>query len=230
MEREGRHVWKVGLFVAVGLLVTAGIVLAIRDWRLLRSGYEIHVYFDSAAGLLAGAPVKFAGVGVGEVENIQIVREGSSPPSTHVKLDLWLPEGLKIRDDDQVLIGMLGLLGQKYVEILPGPGKGRILKAGDTLVGAGTVSELELTQRFAHVLTQLEAALDSANMLVTDPKILQQAENLARRLDQTTQQAEALMQQWRSVGEKSSSLVDEVRQWAPFVALGAALLIYLVAR
>ncbi len=237
MEREARLVWKVGLFVAVGLFATAVIILAIRDWRILRAGYEIRVLFDSAGGLLVGAPVKFAGVEVGEVVKIRIVSEGSSSPLARVELSLWLPDGLTVRSDDRVLIAMLGLLGEKYVEILPGPGSGRILQAGDVLEGAGVVSQLEFTQQFTHVLTRLEEMLNAASALVSDPQIsqrikstLEQAENLTKRLDKTTQQAEVLMRQWQQVGEKSSIAIDDLRQWAPWLALGMALLIYLVTR
>jgi phospholipid/cholesterol/gamma-HCH transport system substrate-binding protein len=235
MDKEVYTVWKVGLFVVLGLVVTAAIVLAVRDWRWLRSGYEIRVLFDSVGGLLVGAPVKFAGVQVGEVASIRIVREGAS--ATPVELRLWLPQEVEIREDDRVLIGMLGLLGEKYVEILPGAGKGRSLQGGDALVGAGTVSELELAQRFTHVLAQLEEALSSANALLTDPRIsqrfestLEQAERLTRRLDQTTQQAEELIRQWQSLGAKGSSFMDDVRQWAVVMALGAALFVLLLSQ
>lgn len=237
MEIEARRAWKVGLFVVLGLLVITGTVLAIRDWRMFQTGYEVRVYFESAGGLVAGAPVKFAGVDVGEVKTIRITREVISSSSTQVELRLWLPEGLVIRTDDQVLIGMLGLLGEKYVEILPGPGQGRVLKAGEALIGAGTVSELQLTQQLAHVLSQLEEMLNSANTFVSDPQIaqrigatLEKAENLTQRLDQTTQQAEALIRQWQSVGEKGSSLMDDLRQWAPWIAVGVALFIFLATR
>lgn len=237
MEQETRLVWKVGLFVVIGLFATAVVVVAIRDWRILRAGYEIRVLFDSAGGLLRGAPVKFAGVDVGEVVNIRLVSEGSSSPLARVELSLWLPNGLMVRSDDRVLIGMLGLLGEKYVEILPGPGSGRILQAGDVLEGAGVVSELEFTQQFTHVLTQLEETLNAASALVNDPQIaqrikstLEQAGSLTKRLDETTQQAEALIRQWQRVGQKSSTAIDDLRQWAPWLVLGMALLIYLVTR
>jgi phospholipid/cholesterol/gamma-HCH transport system substrate-binding protein len=223
--------------VVLGLLVTSGIVLMIRVWRVFQSGYEIRVYFETAGGLVAGAPVKFAGVEVGEVKDIRIIRGVTASASTQVELRLWLPEGLAIRADDQVLIGMLGLLGEKYVEILPGLGQGRVLKEGDALVGAGAVSELELTQRLARVLSQLEETLTAANRVVNDFKITQrwestlaQAEGLTKRLDQTAQQAEVLIRQWRRVGEQGSSFIEDARRWAPVIAIGIALFIYLATR
>jgi phospholipid/cholesterol/gamma-HCH transport system substrate-binding protein len=234
MERDPRVIWKVGLFVALGLLVSIVLVFAIRDWWVLRAGYEINVLFESASGIVVGAPVKFAGVEVGEVKHIRIVRSGTSPSSTLVEISLRLPEGFEIRSDDRALIAMLGLLGEKYVEILPGPGEGRVLNPGETLIGVGTISELELAQQLTHLLLRLEETLDAADALLGDPKVrerlnstLERAERLTRQLDQTIRQAEGLMHEWQAVGKKSASLIDDMRRWAP-LALAVALLLLLI--
>jgi len=235
MERDPGVIWKVGLFVALGLMAGVVLVFTIRDWQVLRAGYEIRVLFESASGIVVGAPVKFAGVEVGEVRSIRIIRSDMPPASTMVELSLRLPKGLEIRSDDRAFIAMLGLLGEKYVEILPGPGEGEVLKPGEMLIGAGTISELELAQRLISMLSQLEGTLKAADALMGDPRVhrrldstLERAEGLIRRLDQAIQQAEGLMDEWQKVGKKSASILNDLRRWAPILALGAAAFLILM--
>jgi len=225
--------WEVGVFVAVGLVILVVIVFAIRDWRIFRSGYEIRVLVDSASGLLVGAPVKFAGVEVGEVKAIRIIRDHPSA-SDRVELTLWLPKGLEVRRDDRVAIGMLGLLGEKYVEILPGPGSGEVLKPGEALTSTEILSELELTQKLNRLLIRLERVLAAADTLARNPETLQhiesaleRTEHLTERLDQAIETAEALMREWQAVGEKSRLMLDEMRHWGPLVLLGVGAVLLL---
>jgi phospholipid/cholesterol/gamma-HCH transport system substrate-binding protein len=229
MERQTSSIWKVGLFLAVGLALTAVIFFAIGDWRVLRSGYEIRVLFDSASGLLVGAPVKYAGVEVGEVRRIRIAYVGADG-RPQAEVTLWLPAGVKVRVDDQVWIGMLGLLGEKYVEITPGPGEGRPLKPRETFAGAGAISELQIAQQLTHVLLDAQKTIDRVNAAVDEAqlsgqieKTLRRAERLTQRLDEMAERVEAVLGEWQAVGERSNALLEDTRRWAPYVMLGAAL-------
>jgi len=196
---------------------------------VLRSGYEIRVLFDAASGLLVGAPVKYAGVEVGEVRRIRIASAGlAGRPQAEVTL--WLPAGVQVRVDDQVWIGMLGLLGEKYVEIMPGPGEGRFLRTRESLAGAGAISELQIAQQLTHVLLDAQKTIDRVNAVVDEAQrsgrldeALRRADQLARRLDRAAQQAEAFLGEWRAVGGQSNALLEDLRRWAPYIALGAAL-------
>ena len=213
--------FKVGIFVFLALVTLLVLVFKTGDFYM-KPGYTARFIFDFVSGVDKGSPVRLAGVNVGEVTGIQIIRNAAG--ATQAEVTARIDQGISIEEDADVRINTLGLLGEKYVEILPGPGQGRVLKAGEGLMGAGAVSELQLTQQFARVLSQFEATLNSANTFVGDPRIaqrigstLENAENLTQRLDQATQQAETLIRQWQSVGEKGSSLMDDMRQWAPWI-------------
>lgn len=228
MEETRTSAGRVGLFVLIGLALMIAVVFTLTDWQALRRGYTLDVAFDSASGLSAGAPVHYAGVAVGHVQNIRIVRDDNGPA---VRLRIWLPDDIEVRADDQVFIGLLGLLGEKYVAIEPGPGEGERLAAGATIDGTEAISELEIARRLNRILTDAEGVVQEANNLITDRVLIDQLRSVANRTEQVTNdleetqaRADALMSEWQRVGEQSAQILDTLRQWGPFVAAGAVIL------
>ncbi len=227
METNRGLALKAGLFVIAGLLLAAVIIFGIEGWQIFRPGYQIDLVFESASGVLKGAPVKFAGVEVGEVSEIAVARdEGSRAPKVQVKV--WLPAHLKLRSDDEAWIGILGLLGEKYVEILAGPGSGAILKPGDALIGAGVVSELEFTQSVTETITKLDGLLQTGQKMLSETQLpdritatLEQAAELTEQLKTTAQEADQLLGQLQSATTDASKALKNFQRWAPWIVLGA---------
>jgi phospholipid/cholesterol/gamma-HCH transport system substrate-binding protein len=120
MSREAR----VGIFVLLGLIVLTFFTFKVSKWGLIaEKGYRLTVDFDSAAGLEPKSDVKMAGVPIGKVEEIQLV-------GNRARLVLRIREGIRIPIDSVGTIQTQGLLGEKYVEILPGKDTQRNLPAG----------------------------------------------------------------------------------------------------
>ncbi len=110
---------KVGIFVFIGMVILVIFILSIGGFKTWSSGYRINVNFNFVNGVKVGAPVRFAGVDVGEVKKIKlefIPEENRS----NVCLMIWVRDVIKIPADSSVWVNTLGLLGEKYVEIIPG--------------------------------------------------------------------------------------------------------------
>jgi phospholipid/cholesterol/gamma-HCH transport system substrate-binding protein len=115
MSREA----KVGIFVLIGILVLTFFTLRISRWGGFGArGYTITVDFDSAAGLQPKADVRMAGVPIGRVEEIGLVGH-------RARLVLRIDEGIVIPVDAAATVRSMGLLGEKYVEIVPGAEAGQ---------------------------------------------------------------------------------------------------------
>ncbi len=245
MERSGSLAWKTGLFVILGLVFVTIILLTIRNPRLLQEGYEVQVRLDSANGLLIGTPVKFSGVDVGEVRMIDIL-PGTKAGEPTIELTLWVIQELQLYQDDQVLIGLLGILGEKYIEILPGPNRDQVLQPNEVLIATKPVTEAQMTHQLSETLDEFKEALVMVNEFEIDLQpwlalkdqveaSLQQATPLISELEATTDKAEALMQQWQTVGEEAvvfmnqaEGLIEDVKQWGPFAVIGFGVLMGLL--
>lgn len=173
---------KVGIFILIGIAILFVIVFSIGDINISRSGYHVKVLFNFACGIGPSAPVRLAGVGVGQVQGIRIVRDEKAK-TTKAELTAWINDGAKIENDSQITINTLGLLGEKYLEIFPGtPGK-PVLKNNDTIVGKDPVPMEKITENLANLSESVKCIVDkikngegTVGKLITDDSIYKNLE------------------------------------------------------
>jgi phospholipid/cholesterol/gamma-HCH transport system substrate-binding protein len=119
MPRESDLEMKVGVFVVAAIVCLVAFVFSISDFSVFKKGDELKVMFRYANGLKKGSPVRVAGVDAGHIRAITVLRDAATRQSD-VSVDAWLEEGHPVPVDSRFLINQLGLLGEKYLEILPG--------------------------------------------------------------------------------------------------------------
>lgn len=123
--------WSVGAFILMGML--CAIVLAFASTnsaeQLGGGGYELKARFANLGELKPRAPVKIAGVKVGEVTAVELdpVRYDAV-----VTLRLSAAAG-ELPADSSAGIFTSGLLGERYVGITPG-GDPEVLAPGDEIL------------------------------------------------------------------------------------------------
>jgi len=149
---------KVGLFVFVGLVILTIFILSIGGFKTWSSGYNINLDFSFVNGVKVGAPVSFAGVEVGEVKSIDLEFIPEQNRS-NIRLKVWIKELIKIPADSSVWVNTLGLLGEKYVEIIPGKDYANLLKNGQSLTGVDPLPMHEIFNRAENILRNLDDGL-----------------------------------------------------------------------
>jgi phospholipid/cholesterol/gamma-HCH transport system substrate-binding protein len=119
---------KVGLFVLVALIILGYMSFRVGEQGFgIKKGYPVKVVFDNATGLKKDASVQIAGVEVGRVEDISL-KDGKAQVTLRI-----LPD-VKLEKDVKAKIKAYGLLGDKYVDLMPGtPGEGHIAAGGDII-------------------------------------------------------------------------------------------------
>ena len=114
MKNKGLEL-KVGIFLLLGFVALGAFIFSKGLLVLRKEGYEIKVAFSFVSGLEPGAPVRVSGVRVGEVKGMEIIYQ----EKPKVIVTLWLNEKVKLRRGSQILIRSIGLIGDRYVEIMP---------------------------------------------------------------------------------------------------------------
>ncbi|MDD5005267.1 MAG: MlaD family protein [Candidatus Omnitrophica bacterium] len=167
---------QVGVFVFIGMIILIVFVLMIGDFRLINPGYTFKISFSFANGVKVSAPVRLAGVEVGEVKSLNIgYDEQAKKPQ--VLISVWVKKNAKIPIDSRVWVNMLGVLGEKYIEIIPGQNFKALLTEGSIIKGEDPISIQELTDLSRQVAMQvgdtvakLSETLDSLNLIFDNIK------------------------------------------------------------
>jgi len=125
---------KVGIFVFISFVILVVFILSIGGFKTWASGYKINVNFNFVNGVKIGAPVRFAGVDVGVVKKL-IISYIPEEKKTNIQVNIWVRNGVNIPVDSTVWVNTLGLLGEKYIEIMPGQNYADLLKDEASLTG-----------------------------------------------------------------------------------------------
>ena len=183
--------FKVGIFVFLALAALGVLVFKSGDFYM-KPGYTIRLIFDTVSGIDKGSPVRLAGVNVGEVSGIQIIRNAEG--ATQAEVTARIEEGVMIEEDADVRVNTLGILGEKYVEILPGTAGNKAIGDGGALMGKTSVLLEKITESGNRLINKMEHTMDNINDIVGDPKFKESvkntfgnAEKVTKNLDETTE-------------------------------------------
>jgi len=174
MEYWRSSEWKLGLFIACGIVLFSALIFTISNLEFFNKGYKVRVLFKFANGVEEGAPARLAGVKVGEVKKVKIIYDYKDE-SPIVEVDLNIQKDVRIKQDASVLVSTLGLLGEKYIEILPGTKEKPLLKDGDVIIGYNSVPLAKLSDLGYQIALKLDRTIDALqNMFVKE----EQRENI----------------------------------------------------
>ncbi len=199
---------SVGLFILVAVGIFLYMSFQIGVWRLDGGRYKAYnLYFSDVAGLGVKAEVKIAGVTVGWVDDLQLSQDAAGVLARVMVLGSFV-----LHSDAYGLIRQDGLLGTKFVEIIPGTPELPIIHPGGTL--ARPVKETasidtildevqSVAKSLAKVSVSLEAALGGDDGLV---RLESAIDGFNRGVDSVARLAESL----ESVVQRNSATVDSV--------------------
>ena len=175
---------RVGIFVLAALAVFAYMGLKIGAFRFDRSSYaQYKLYFKDVSGLSRKGEVKIAGVKVGWVEKVALI----SNDEMKAEVEVMVLKDYALYSDAYAMVRQEGLLGPKYVEIVPGDPLLRKLKPGDQLGRPSTepVSLDELLQEFKKIATNVSEITESFKEVVGGPEGRQQVQDIFNNIQTT---------------------------------------------
>ncbi|MCR5757087.1 MAG: MlaD family protein [Selenomonas sp.] len=151
---------KVGAFTLAGLALLAAVIIMLSGFKISGDkGYTLYAGFKQVVGVEPQSLVRLSGVPVGKVTSIENDGQG-------VTVAMEINDGVQIPKGSQVGIGASGVMGDKFINIMPGDGEAGYLSEGDYLLGTEEAGMDELFQNANKVVLQAQDLLTSMNNIV----------------------------------------------------------------
>jgi phospholipid/cholesterol/gamma-HCH transport system substrate-binding protein len=122
-----------------------------------RGGYEIVVQFQKVDGLAVGGDVRISGIKVGTISSL-----GLDPKTYQAEVRVRIPDAIKIPVDTIAQIASDGLLGGKYLSLLPGNSDDVLAPGGRVRFSNPPVDLLDLLGRFIFTMADDKAKAGGA--------------------------------------------------------------------
>ncbi|MFH1177996.1 MAG: MlaD family protein [Acidobacteriota bacterium] len=143
---------RVGVFMLVALVILGVFIIKIEEIPIgAKSGrIRVQATFPSVAGLDEKSAVRVAGVRVGIVEHIAL-------DGNRALVTLALDPGVALHQGAFAEVSSLGMLGDKYIELDPGPLANPALPPGSVLSGGSPTSFDEALKTLNDVGSDIQA-------------------------------------------------------------------------
>jgi phospholipid/cholesterol/gamma-HCH transport system substrate-binding protein len=178
---------KIGAFFLVVLIAAAVLILRIEDIAIGKKArtHTVEVHFADVAGLDDKSAARIAGVRVGKVDGIHLLPDGSAVVRIALEPDIELRQGASGE------IRAMGLLGDKYVDLSPGPMTAPKLADGVRIEGRVPTNFDELTKLAGEIGSDVKELTSALRRSLGGPE---GEEKLNRIVDNIGRLAESLAQ------------------------------------
>lgn len=125
-----RFMIRLGLFITAGfILFVLAIFLIGRQKHLFDPVIELKANFRNVSGLQVGNNIRFSGINVGTVDNIDIINDST------IQVDMIIKKSVQqfIKTDCKATIGSEGIIGARILVITQGSAGARFVKTGSFL-------------------------------------------------------------------------------------------------
>ncbi len=156
MEKTASQKIRLGIFVIIGLTLFVLAVYFIGSKQQMFGKTEhLKAVFNNVAGLQLGNNVRYSGINVGTVRDIEIINDSTISVDMQINKDIFS----HIKKDAVATIGSDGLVGSVIINIIPGKGNLPTVQPGDVIQSNNRVrtddmlSTLNVTNQNAAQLT-----------------------------------------------------------------------------
>lgn len=171
---------KVGAVAFVLLCVLASLVIWKSGILFRAKGYELIGEFHSVNGLVQGAEVRFRGMRVGKVFIID-------PKPDKVRVHFRVLDSVKVPRGSTLKVYFDGLIGEKFLNIVPSEAYDDILKPGETLQGVTAPALAEFIDIGAKNLEITREVLSAYRDVLNSTEMLNSVRNTALSIEKITQ-------------------------------------------
>lgn len=130
---------------AIVLLIAGGFLVFAYEGSQMRveDGYRVTASFENATGIALGSDVRIGGIKIGAVSDM-----GLNPETYRAIATMQISQTTKIPKDSSAAIVSSGLLGDKFIEIIPGADDKMLEGGGEIQYTQSSVSLEQLIGKF----------------------------------------------------------------------------------
>ena len=158
MNKESGYQWKLGMFVIIGLVLFVTTIYFVgKQKNLFGSTFELTAKFNSVNGLDVGNNVRFSGINIGTVEEIEFLTD------TSVVIKLVIKEEVRkyIKKDAIASISSDGLMGDKVLIISSGKNSNVIVEDNDNIASKQAIEMDDL-------MVSVKKSVDNAGVITAE--------------------------------------------------------------
>lgn len=155
MNKDTGSNWKLGMFVIVGLLLFVITIYFVgKQQNLFGDTFLLKSKFKTVSGLKVGNNVRFSGINVGTISEIELINDSA------VVVSLLMEEDVQkyIKKDAMASIGSDGLMGDKVMTISPGISSNETVKDNDFIKSKSPVEMEDL-------MKSVKTSVDNAGII-----------------------------------------------------------------
>jgi phospholipid/cholesterol/gamma-HCH transport system substrate-binding protein len=154
MKNKLEYSAKLGLFITIGLaLFVITIYLIGKQKNMFGSNLHLKTSFKTVSGLKIGNNVRFSGINIGTVTDIEMINDTSVVVYLLVKKEI----GLLIKTDSKASISSDGLIGDKVLSLSSGLSKNSV-KNNSYL---GSINAIEMDD----IMKSMKKTMDNASII-----------------------------------------------------------------
>lgn len=155
MNKDTGSNWKLGMFVIIGLILfVIAIYFVGKQQNLFGETFHLKSKFKTVSGLKVGNNVRFSGINVGTVSEIELITDSTVVVSLLMEKDVQK----FIKKDAIASIGSDGLVGDKVLTVSPGTSSQEMVKDND-FIKSKTAVEVE------EIMNSVKKALDNVGVI-----------------------------------------------------------------
>lgn len=158
MKTSNTQKLSLGLFIFfTAIILVIALYLIGNKQNLFGNTFRISAVFNNVNGLILGNNVRFSGINIGTVKNIEMINDST------ICVDMVIEEKMlkHMKKNAVAAIGSDGLVGSMVINIVPGNEFSETLKPGDTIKSYNKISTTDM-------LETLNTTNDNAAKLTSD--------------------------------------------------------------
>ena len=135
---------KVGIFLVAALATILTSIFFLGKIQLFKRTAVYHVEFSDVEALPTKAAVKIAGVEIGKVSRVDLV-DGKA------RVTIQIDPKIKIFSDAVAQIGTTGIIGTRFVDLIPGSSSLPPLEPGATIQGVNGSTLNDMIKKLSRI-------------------------------------------------------------------------------